>query len=94
MLFMLVGILRPDTEAQLIKFRDEFNEHLAQPFRNIAAAGVLRDKEGRRRGYMAFLEAESIEDARRFLLESPFYQEHLYERVDVFEYDVEIGKVG
>jgi uncharacterized protein YciI len=94
MLFMMVGYLRADTEAQLIRFRDEFSEHLAQPVRNLAAAGVLRDKQGGRRGYMAFLEADSIEDAERYLQESPFYQEDLYERVDVFEYDVEVGSVG
>ena len=94
MLFMIVGYLRANSEDQLIKCRDQFNEHLAQPVRNLSAAGVLRDKQGRRRGYLALLEADKIEDAEGFLQESPFYQEDLYDRVDVFEYDVEIGTVG
>jgi uncharacterized protein YciI len=40
------------------------------------------------------LEADRIEDAEGFLQESPFYQEDLYDSVDVFEYDVEVGTVG
>ena len=94
MLFMIVGYLRSGAEDQLIEFRNEFSEHLAQPSPNIAAIGVLRDRDGRRRGYMGFLETDSFDNAERFLKDSPFYQENLYERIDVFEYDVEVGKVG
>jgi uncharacterized protein YciI len=94
MLFMVVGYLRAGSDAQLVEFRDEFNEHLSQRSPNIASAGVLRDKEARRRGYLAFVEADRIEDAELFLQRSPFLQEDLYERVDVLRYDVEIGNVG
>ncbi len=94
MLFMVAGYLKPGAEEQLIKFRNEFNEHLAQPFRSLSAAGVLRDGAGKRRGYMAFLEAENIAEAEGYLHQSPFYQEGLYERVDVFQYDVEVGQLG
>lgn len=94
MLFMIQGILKAGSEEQLLALHDEFNEHLAQPFRTLAAAGVLRDPEGKRRGYMGFIEGDSFEDAERWLRESPFYQDGLYERVDVFEYNVEVGSVG
>ena len=94
MLFMIAGYLKPGAEPRLIDFRNEFNEHLSQPFRPLAAAGALRDPEGQRAGYMVFLEAESVDEAERFLRESPFYQEGLYERVEVFEYRLEIGEVG
>lgn len=94
MLFMIVGYLRSGTEDQLLEFRNEFSEHLAQPSPNIAAIGLLRDRERRRQGYLGFVETDSFEDAERFLKDSPFYKEDLYERIDVFEYDVEVGKVG
>ena len=93
MLFMVAGYLKADAEPQLINFRNEFSEHLSQPFRPLAAAGALRDRDGKRRGYMAFLEADSIDDAERFLNESPYFQEHLYEHVDVFEYQLELGEI-
>jgi uncharacterized protein YciI len=94
MLFMVAGYLKPGAEAQLIQFHNEFNEHLAQPFRNLAAVGALRDRNGKRQGYLGFIEADSYENAEKFLHESPYYQEGLYERVEVFEYLVEVGKVG
>lgn len=92
MLFMVAGYLKPGTEEQLINFRNEFNEHLEQA--PLIAGGALRDRDGRRKGYMGFVEAETIEDATRFLDQSPFFQEGLYERVEVFRYDVEVGQVG
>lgn len=92
MLFMVGGYLKAGAEEQLINFRDEFSEHLAQP--PLVAGGALRDREGRRKGYMGFIEAESIEDAERFLRQSPFFQEGFYERVEVFRFEVEVGQVG
>jgi uncharacterized protein YciI len=94
MLFMIQGILKAGSEEQLLALHNEFNEHLSQPFRTLAAAGVLRDPEGKRRGYLGFLEADNFADAERWLHESPFYQEGLYERVDVFEFNVEVGTIG
>ena len=94
MLFMVAGYLKPGAEARLIDFRTEFNQHLSQPFRPLAAAGALRDRDGKRQGYMAFLEADSIEEAEGYLKQSPFYQEHLYERVEVFEYRLEVGQIA
>jgi uncharacterized protein YciI len=92
MLFMVAGYLKPDAEEKLINFRYEFSEHIAQP--PLVAGGALRDRDGRRKGYLGFIEAESIEGAERFLSQSPFFQEGLYERVEVFCYEVEVGQVG
>ena len=94
MLFMIVGFLKPDVEDRLIALHNEFNEHLAQPYRPIAAAGVLRDADGKRCGYLAFLEADSIQEARDFHDRSPLYTEALLERSEVLQYDVQIGEIG
>ena len=93
MLFMIAGHLKPGAEDRLSEFSAEFSEHLGQPFRHLVIAGALRDGEGRRKGYMAFLEADSIENAERFLRESPYYQAGLYERCEVLRYDVLVGKL-
>jgi uncharacterized protein YciI len=92
MLFMVAGYLKPGAEKQLIDFRNEFNEQLSQP--PIVAAGALRDRDGTRQGYLGFIEADSIEAAERFISQGPFAREGLYERVEVFEYQVEVGAVG
>ena len=92
MLFMIAGYLKPGAEKRLIDFRDEFSEQLSQM--PIVAAGALRDRDGIRRGYLGFIEADSIEDAERFIGQSPLAKEGLYERVEVFRYDVEVGAVG
>lgn len=92
MLFMVAGYLKPDAEAQLINFRNEFNEHLTQE--PLVAAGVLRDRDGRRSGYLGFIEADDMAAAERFLDQSPYFQGGLYDHVEIFRYDVEVGQVG
>ena len=67
MLFLVAGILKPDVEDRLIELRDQFNEHLSQPNRRIALAGLLRDKDGHRKGYLAFLEAKDFAEAEKQL---------------------------
>ena len=88
---MIVGFLNPDAEGRLSEHSAEWNEHLAQPFRDIVVAGALCDSAGARKGYLAFLESDSIEDADRYLRESPYYQAGLYERCEVLRYDVQVG---
>jgi uncharacterized protein YciI len=92
MLFMVAGYLKPEAEEQLINFRNEFNEHLAQ--QPLVAAGVLRDRNGKRRGYMGFIEAEDIAEAERYLNLSPYFEEGLYDHVEVFRYELEVGQVS
>jgi uncharacterized protein YciI len=91
--YLVAGVLKPDSEEKLIALRDQWNEHLSQPNRKIALFGLLRDKEGRRAGYLAMIEAESFDDAENFLRQSPLYQEDLYDRVEVAEFTPEVGKL-
>jgi uncharacterized protein YciI len=91
MLFLVAGILKPGVEDRLIELRNEFNEHLSQPNRKIALAGLLRDKDGHRKGYLAFLEAENFEEAESWLHQSPFYQNELYQDVQVAQFNPEVG---
>ncbi len=91
MLYLVAGILKPNVEDQIIKFSGEFSEHLSQPYRKISLAGALRGKDGKRSGYVAFVEAEAFEDAEEFLRQSPLFQNDLYERVEVAEFSAEVG---
>lgn len=94
MLFVITGILKPGVEEQLEALSVEFNEFLSQPFRSLSLAGVLRDRDGAKQGYLALVEADSFEHAERFLHESPFYRNGLYDRTDVAEYRVEVGRLS
>ena len=94
MLFMIAAILKPGAEAELIKYHAEFNEHLGPSGEKVRVAGALRSPEGIRRGYMALYEGDTIEGAHEWLHQSPLYQAHLYERVDLFEYQIEVGQLG
>jgi uncharacterized protein YciI len=93
MLFVVAGILKPNVEERMISLRDEWSEHLSQPFRRISLAGLMRSKEGQRRGYLIFFEAKDFDDAEAYLRQSPFYQNNLYERVDVAEFNAQIGNI-
>jgi len=92
MLFMIAAYLKPGFEKELLKFSNELNEHFAQPV--LTAAGTVRDADGQRRGYVGFVEGDSFEDAKRYVEQGPFFQEHLYERLDIFEYRLEVGQIG
>jgi uncharacterized protein YciI len=93
MLFVVAGILKPNVEERMISLRDEWSEHLSQPFRRISLAGLMRDRQGKRQGYLIFFEADDFDDAEAYLRQSPFYQNNLYERVDVAEFNAQIGYV-
>jgi uncharacterized protein YciI len=93
MQFLIAGILKPGVEDRLLALHDEFNEHLAQPYRTIALAGALRGKDGKRKGYLAIIDADTFEEAEEWLKQSPFYANDLYERVEVAEFAPEVGYV-
>ena len=93
MLFLVAGVLKVGSEPRMLELRDEWNEHLSQPNRRITLFGALRDRDERRTGYLAFLEAASFDDAEGFLRESPFYQNELYERVEVAEFVPQVGMI-
>jgi uncharacterized protein YciI len=93
MLFLFVGFLKPHTEQQVLALRDEFNEHLAQPFPRIVLGGVLRDPEGRKIGYSAVLEADDLAAVTDYLQRSPYHENDLYEVARVAEFNQELGSV-
>jgi uncharacterized protein YciI len=89
--FLVAGILKPGNDEQLIALHDEFNDHLGQASYKISLFGLLRSKDGARRGYIGFIKAENFDDAEAYLKDSPFYQNDLYERVEVAEFTPEVG---
>ena len=91
MQYLVAGILKPGNNDKLVALHDEFNDHIGQASDRIALFGLLRDKSGQRSGYLAFIEADNFDDAERFLQQSPFYQNELYERVEVAEFTPEVG---
>ena len=93
MQFLIAGILKAGVEDRMLALHDEFNEHLSQPFRKVALAGALRGKDGKRQGYIAIIEADTFEEAEAWLNQSPFYENDLYERVEVAEFAPEVGYV-
>ena len=89
--YLVAGILKPCSDDRIVALRNEWNEHLTQPNRTISLFGLLRDKDGKRQGYLAFIEADSFEQAEQFMNESPFYTNELYERVEVAEFQPQVG---
>jgi len=94
MLFAVAAFLRPGAEAELIDHSDEFNEHLGPSARNLRVAGVLRDEEGKRIGYLAFVERDTMGEVQQWIEEGPIHQAGLSERIEIFEYQVEVGRLG
>ena len=92
MQYLVAGILKPDSDGRLIALHNEFNEHLSQQTPKLSLFGVLRDKQGKRTGYLAFINADSFGEAEAFLEASPFFQNDLYERVEVAEFSSEVGE--
>ena len=93
MLFLVAGVLKEGSEQRMLELRDEWNEHLTQPNRRISLFGAMRNRDGKRAGYLAFLDAADFDDAESFLKQSPFYQNDLYERVEVAEFQPQVGAI-
>ena len=89
--FVVVGMFKTDAERHLRDLYREWNEHLAD--RPIRVAGPLLDESGKQRGWMAVLQSDSVAEARAFLNRSPYFMAHLYKRVEVFEYGIEVGRL-
>ena len=91
MQYLVAGILKPGNDDRLVALHNEFNDHIGQSSDRITLFGLLRNKSGQRSGYLAFIKAESFDDAEHFLQQSPFYENDLYERVEVAEFIPEVG---
>jgi uncharacterized protein YciI len=93
MLFAIAVLLKPDVEGELIKHSADFNEQLGASGANVVVAGALRDENGKKKGYLALFEGNDIGQAREWLHQSPLYRDKLYERLDLLEYRIEVGKI-
>jgi uncharacterized protein YciI len=93
MLYAVTLMLKDDTESRIERIQAELNEHLSQPFRHVRVAGPLCAGDGRRKGYMVLIEADRIEDAETYLHESPIYRAGLHERAEVFEFQIQMGRI-
>jgi uncharacterized protein YciI len=91
MLFQFVGFLKPHTERKVLELRDQFNEHLAQPFPRIVLGGVLRDEDGQKVGYSAVIEADDLATVSDYLRRSPYHENDLYEVTRTAEFNQELG---
>lgn len=94
MQFAVAAILKPGTEQELIKHSNEFNEQIGPNGEDVRLAGALLDQAGKKVGYLAILEGETIEEVRDWVDESPIYRADLYDRLDVFQYQVEVGRLN
>jgi uncharacterized protein YciI len=90
MRFVWMGFLKsadpidPSIQQQISSF-------LEQPYIPIKAAGVLRDGEGRRAGYLVIFEADTRAAAEALVHESPLRAAGLYSEFHLFEYQNEVG---
>lgn len=90
--FMLIGLFKPGARAELSRLQMEWNEHLAQQALRIAGP-LLDDSGGGQRGWMAVLEAGSLDSAWEFLHHSPYFAAGLFERLEAFPLAIEVGRV-
>jgi uncharacterized protein YciI len=93
-IFTVIGLLRQPVPPRDSAFEAALNAHLAQPHLRIVNAGYLRNAQREPIGLMALIEADSFALAQAFLETSPFHTGGFYERAEVAEYDVEVGRIG
>ncbi len=93
MLFAVMGFLKSVNGIPSGRAQAEMNEHLGQQILQLRLAGPLKNREGAQIGLMVLIEADNFPAAEAYLHESPNFKNGLYERVEVAEYSIEIGKL-
>ncbi len=93
MLCAVMGFFKPGIDSHPAKLQAVLNEHLSQPLISLKLAGPLKDRLGKSVGLMVCLEVASFDKAEAYLSESPFFKNDMYERVEVVEYSLEVGKL-
>ena len=91
MLYVWMGLLKPDAEPISQEIQRQTSDFLAQPLIKIHLAGQLRDAAGKRAGMMMIFEHDSREAAEAFVTGSPYLTAGLYETERLFEYLNEVG---
>ena len=94
MQFAVAAILKPGAEQELTKYSDDFNEQIGPNGDDVRLAGALLDRAGKKVGYLAVLEGDTIDQVRDWVDESPIYRAELYDRLDIFQYQVEVGRLS
>lgn len=94
MIFAVSGLFKERIPPHRGDFEAAINEHLGQPLLHIVNAGYLHDAAGKRIGVLALLDVPSFAQAQAFLDDSPFQRDGDYDRVQVAEYRVEVGRLG
>jgi uncharacterized protein YciI len=92
-IFVAMGFFKAGIDPAPPELQAALNEHLAQPIRHIRLAGYLRGEDGGRKGFMVVLEVAGFEEAGAYLKSSPYFAADLYERVEVVEYAIEVGRL-
>ena len=92
--FAVAAILKPGSEQELIKHSDELNEQIGPNGEDVRLAGALLDPQGEKVGYLAILDGDTIGQVRDWIGESPIYRDKLYERLDLFQYQIEVGRLS
>lgn len=90
MLFVWLGFLKPEAEIEPA-LQQQISGFLEQPYVPIQSAGVLRDENRRRAGYILVLEAEDRAAAEALVHDSPIRHAGLYSEYHLFEYQQEVG---
>lgn len=94
MIFALIGILKQPIPPRDAAFEAALNAHFAQPQLRIINAGYLRDAQHETIGLLSLIETESFERAQAWFETSPFHCGGFYDRTQIAEYDIEIGRVA
>jgi hypothetical protein len=90
MLFVWMGILKSGDPIDPA-IQQQISGFLEQPYLPIESAGVLRDEEGQRKGYLVLFEAENRAAAEALVAESPVRQAGLYSEYHLYEFQAEVG---
>jgi uncharacterized protein YciI len=90
MQFVWLGFLKSGEPIDQ-SVQQQISQFLQQPYLPISTAGVLRDGEGRRAGYMVVFEAENRAAAEALVEQSPVRQAGLYREFHLFEFQDEVG---
>ena len=90
MQFVWMGFLKPGQQIDP-SLQQQISDFLQQPYTRIGSAGVLRDAEGQRAGYLVIFEAPDLAAAEALTDSSPVRAAGLFVDYHLFEYQREVG---
>ena len=90
MQFVWMGFLKPGQQIDPA-LQQQISDFLQQPFTRIDSAGVLRNADGERAGYLVSFEAPDRAAAEALVHSSPIREAGLYVDYHLFEFQREVG---